>query len=194
MRYLILLNKYFIHAVCLCGFFSYPLAAQSANPLSFDLSKYEFTAGTSEPVDISLNVKLPQANRIEIGIPFENVAIAIESVRRIAIDNTFEYWLTNDSTLFSKNLPQTAWVITHKNSLLIRTSPDIKKGEQLVIRIIISVPRKGHTKDAASPSSSPSKSDERRMAVSLLHSSSPGQVSKYLSAKPISIKRQGIEK
>lgn len=194
MHYLTLLNKYFIRTLCFCWFFSYSLVAQSSDGILFELSQFEFEAGNPEHVELNLTLKNGTANTLEIQIPFENASIVIESIRRVNSSNSAELWLTKDSTLFAKNIPQTAWVINKKKSTVIRTATTLQNGDRVFIRLLIFVPEYDQTIGENPLAAASLTGKENFMFVAVSLSSSPGTFSTYVSAKPILLKHQGTVK
>lgn len=181
------LMRVFVFGFCLCGIFSYTIVAQKTVVSSFELSQYEFQADASEQVDLSLSVILAQANTVVIDNPFQYAAIAVELVKKIESAKSTDYWLTADSLLFLKDLPQTAWVKTHGKSVIIRTATSLKSGDQLIVRLRVSIPGNERAEEANDP-------EGKRMTISVSHSSTPGTTLKYESIKPILMKRRGPEK
>lgn len=194
MHYLIQPNKFFLLALCFCWFFSYSLVAQSSNGILFELSRFEFEAGKSEHVELRLTLKNGPANILEIQSPFENAAIVIESIKRVNSSNSAELWLTKDSILFARNIPQTAWVVNNNKSTVIRTATALQNGDQMFVRLLISVPEYDQTIGENPLSAASLAGKENFMFVAVSLSSSPGAFSTYVSAKPILLKHQGTIK
>lgn len=194
MHYLILLNKYFIRTLCFCLFFSYSLVAQSPNSVLFELNQYEFEAGSSAHVDLNLTMKNSSANVLEIRNPFENAAMVVESIKKTNGNNSTELWLTKDSVLFAKNIPQTAWIINQSRSTVIRTATALQSGDQIFIRLLIAVPPYAHSTAEDNAKVNSSSVNENYLFVAVSLSTTPSNVSTYKSSKPIRIKHQGSVK
>lgn len=190
---LIRLKSCFLYSVFMYLVLLNHLVAQSSNTTSFELSRYEFEAGVSESVDLTFTLKGPQANVLEIQNPFGYSAVVVESARKVSGGNSTDLWFTKDSTLFAKNLPQTALVFTKQNSTVIQTAAVMQNNDRLVIRLIIAVPRKDRVKSSDSLSSRSSRAENKYMYVMVSQNPSPGTVTKYMSAKPIVIKQGTVK-
>jgi hypothetical protein len=161
--------------VFLAAWLSHPLVAQSPGSSQFELTRYEFEQSSTIEVGLTLTVQNNPANVIDIEIPFEKTEMVIEAVGKVTGITSTELWLTKDSVLFERKLPQTALVKTNSKSLSIRLTETIKPGDQITIRFVISVPKYLTAK-------------ENRMAVTLHNYPPSGPALKYFSVKPVTIK------
>ncbi len=164
-----------------------PVAAQVTNPTKFDLNRYDFDAGSSYDVAMTLSVRNSQADMVELHVPYVGVEIAVESVTKISAGITSEFWLTKDSILFKRKLSQTALVISRSSSVVIQTASFLKSGDQIVIRLRMALPL--HIREQKEHVSS-SKTEDKSMVVSLSNSIVSGSTMSYFSAKPITIKHR----
>lgn len=185
MSYLIRRNLWFTCLAIILWFHASPLAAQKTGSPQFELTQYEFEAGSTTRVELILTATSSQANIINIQIPFEKAEMAIESVSKIEEGNSSELWLTKDSVLFEKKFPGTALILTRSKSILIQTSSPINTGERIMIRFILSVPNYRNHKEVVTTQ----KSQDKNMVVSLSNKASSGSAIKYFSIKPVTIKQ-----
>lgn len=152
------------------------LAAQSSKNTVFELSQYEFEPGISQKVDLNLAFNNARANQLEIENPFPGLPLIVESVKIVTGGKTSDIWLTMDSILFSKNLPQTAWIVSLENLTRIRTADDIQNGDRVIVRLLLVTPKNAIT-------------SEKHISISVSLNSTA--VSQYVSSKPVLIKSQG---
>ena len=193
MHHLIRFIRAFISGLCLCGMFSFYLVAQSSSTPSFELTQYEFVAGTPQRVDLGITIQNTSANLLEIQSDLPGMALAIESFKIIRGENISDIWLTRDSVLFAGNVPQTAWVGGQKNSTVIRTTPIFRNGDRILIRLLLTIP-KDHEQVMEGVAKAVPDPVKNYLTVAVSLSSTPDATSQYVPAKPILIKSKGSVK